>query len=247
MFGKKKLHYSDEDIRKLVKDSSLRHIAFIMDGNGRWATSRSLPREAGHAKGAAAFKNVVHICDDFGIETLTVYAFSTENWKRPEREINAIMDLLESNISEAVRDDKKNNAKYRFLGDKNALCEKFAKRCTELEKLTENNRLLLNIALNYGSRAEITNAVNRLIAEGKKSVTEDDISSALYTAHCPDPDLIVRSAGEFRLSNFLLWQAAYSEIYVTDTLWPDFDRNEVAKAIVDFSKRKRNFGAAPKS
>ena len=198
-------------------------------------------------KGAAAFKNVVHICDDFGIETLTVYAFSTENWKRPEREINAIMDLLESNISEAVRDDKKNNAKYRFLGDKNALGEKFAKRCTELEKLTENNRLLLNIALNYGSRAEITNAVNRLIAEGKKSVTEDDISSALYTAHCPDPDLIVRSAGEFRLSNFLLWQAAYSEIYVTDTLWPDFDRNEVAKAIVDFSKRKRNFGAAPKS
>ena len=246
MFGKKKIHYSDEDIRKLVKDSSLRHIAFIMDGNGRWATSRSLPREAGHVKGAAAFKNVVHICDDFGIETLTVYAFSTENWKRPEREINAIMDLLESNISEAVRDDKKNNAKYRFLGDKNALGEKFAKRCTELEKLTENNRLLLNIALNYGSRAEITNAVNRLIAEGKKSVTEDDISSALYTAHCPDPDLIVRSAGEFRLSNFLLWQAAYSEIYVTDTLWPDFDRNEVAKAIVDFSKRKRNFGAAPK-
>lgn len=241
MFGKKKLHYSDEDIRKLVKDSSLRHIAFIMDGNGRWATSRSLPREAGHVKGAAAFKNVVHICDDFGIETLTVYAFSTENWKRPEREINAIMDLLESNISEAVRDDKKNNAKYRFLGDKNALGEKFAKRCTELEKLTENNRLLLNIALNYGSRAEITNAVNRLIAEGKKSVTEDDISSALYTAHCPDPDLIVRSAGEFRLSNFLLWQAAYSEIYVTDTLWPDFDRNEVAKAIVDFSKRKRKF------
>lgn len=247
MFGKKKLHYSDEDIRKLVKDSSLRHIAFIMDGNGRWATSRSLPREAGHVKGAAAFKNVVHICDDFGIETLTVYAFSTENWKRPEREINAIMDLLESNISEAVRDDKKNNAKYRFLGDKDGLGEKFAKRCTELEKLTENNRLLLNIALNYGSRAEITNAVNRLIAEGKKSVTEDDISSALYTAHCPDPDLIVRSAGEFRLSNFLLWQAAYSEIYVTDTLWPDFGRNEVAKAIVDFSKRKRNFGAAPKS
>ncbi len=247
MFGKKKIHYSDEDIRKLVKDSSLRHIAFIMDGNGRWATSRSLPREAGHVKGAAAFKNVVHICDDFGIETLTVYAFSTENWKRPEREINAIMDLLESNISEAVRDDKKNNAKYRFLGDKDGLGEKFAKRCTELEKLTENNRLLLNIALNYGSRAEITNAVNRLIAEGKKSVTEDDISSALYTAHCPDPDLIVRSAGEFRLSNFLLWQAAYSEIYVTDTLWPDFDRNEVAKAIVDFSKRKRNFGAAPKS
>ena len=247
MFGKKKIHYSDEDIRKLIKDSSLRHIAFIMDGNGRWATSRSLPREAGHVKGAAAFKNVVHICDDFGIETLTVYAFSTENWKRPEREINAIMDLLESNISEAVRDDKKNNAKYRFLGDKNALGEKFAKRCTELEKLTENNRLLLNIALNYGSRAGITNAVNRLIAEGKKSVTEDDISSALYTAHCPDPDLIVRSAGEFRLSNFLLWQAAYSEIYVTDTLWPDFDRNEVAKAIVDFSKRKRNFGAAPKS
>lgn len=246
MFGKRKHKYSDEEIRDIVKTSSLRHIAFIMDGNGRWATSRSLPREAGHVKGASAFKDVVHICDSFGIEAVTVYAFSTENWRRPEREINAIMKLLEDNISEAVRDDKKNNARYHFLGDKSGLGEKFEKKCNELEKLTENNRLLLNIALNYGSRAEITSAVNSLIASGKRDVTEEDISSALYTSHCVDPDLIVRSAGEYRLSNFLLWQAAYSELYVTDTLWPDFGREDVAEAIIDFSKRKRKFGGVIK-
>lgn len=242
MFGKKKNIYTDDEIRNIVISSGLEHIAFIMDGNGRWATRRSLPREMGHVKGASAFKNIVHICDDFGIKSVTVYAFSTENWNRPKREIDAIMGLLEENITEAVRDNTKNNARYRFLGDKTELGKELADRCTKLEEFTKDNKLLLNIALNYGSRAEITSAVNKLLSEGLQKVTEDDISSALYTAHCSDPDLIVRTAGEYRLSNFLLWQAAYSEFYITDVLWPDFDRGELIKAIINFSKRKRKFG-----
>ena len=237
---------SDEQVAAIVRDSGLKHIAFIMDGNGRWATRRSLPREAGHVRGSSAFRDTVHRCDDFGIECVTVYAFSTENWKRPKREIDAIMKLLDDFIDEAKRDNEKNNACYRFIGDRAALDPKVQKRCEDLEALTKNNRLLLNIALNYGSRAEIVNAVNKLISEGRENVTEADFSNALYTAGLPDPDLIVRTAGEYRLSNFLLWQSAYSEIYITDTLWPDFDRAALIRAIVDYSKRKRNFGAVPK-
>ncbi len=237
---------SDNDVRALVNASGLRHIAFIMDGNGRWATRRSLPREAGHIQGASAFRNTVHRCDDFGIECVTVYTFSTENWKRPKREVDAIMKLLDDFITEAVRDNEKNNARYRFLGDKNGLSPAIRERCDRLEELTANNRLLLNLALNYGSRAEIVSAVNTLLAEGRESVTEEDFSNALYTAGLADPDLIVRTAGEYRLSNFLLWQSAYSEIYVTDALWPDFDRTELVRAIENFSKRKRKFGAVGK-
>lgn len=244
MFRKKE-SFTDDEIRDIVKASGLRHIAFIMDGNGRWATSRSLPREAGHVRGAAAFRSTVEKCRDFGIKTVTTYAFSTENWNRPKKEIDAIMKLLEDYISEAVRDNTKNKITYRFLGDKSALDPEIEVRCKRLEELTAGNDLVLNIALNYGSRAEIVNAVNHLISEGRTSVTDEDISAALYTAHCPDPDLIVRTAGEYRLSNFLLWQAAYSELYVTEAFWPDFDRDELAKAIVNFSKRKRKFGAIP--
>lgn len=233
---------TDEEMRNLTSSCGLRHIAFIMDGNGRWASRRSLPREAGHVRGASAFRNIVHLCDDFGIECVTVYAFSTENWKRPRTEIDAIMRLLDDFISEAARDNEKNNAKYRFLGDLTALDPDVYDRCRRLEKLTASNRLLLNIALNYGSRAEIVSAVNKLIAEKRTSVTEDDISCALYTSGLPDPDLIVRTAGEYRLSNFLLWQAAYSELYVTDVLWPDFGREELCRAVIAFSKRKRKYG-----
>lgn len=243
MFWNKKFRYTDEEVRMLVERSFLKHIAFIMDGNGRWATKKSLPREAGHARGASAFRNILHVCEDFGIETVTVYAFSTENWSRPKKEIDALMNLLEEYIAEAARDNEKNNIRYYFLGDKDGLGEKFSERCKRLEKMTENNKFILNIALNYGSRAEITTAVNKLLREGREMVTEADISASLYTSHCADPDLIVRTAGEYRLSNFLLWQAAYSEIYVTDVLWPDFGRDELIKAIVDFSKRKRKFGA----
>lgn len=233
---------SDDDVRALVKSSGLRHIAFIMDGNGRWATRRSLPREAGHVQGASAFRNIVHRCVDFDIECVTAYTFSTENWKRPKREVDAIMRLLDDFITEAIEDKEKNNARYRFLGDKDGLGPEIRERCDRLEELTKDKRLLLNIALNYGSRAEIVSAVNTLLAEGRDSITEEDFSDALYTAGLVDPDLIVRTAGEYRLSNFLLWQAAYSEIYVTDALWPDFDRTELIRAIENFSGRKRKFG-----
>lgn len=236
---------TDDEVRALVEASGLVHIAFIMDGNGRWATRRALPREVGHVRGGSAMRDTIRRCDDFGMKAATVYAFSTENWKRPKREIAALMDLLDEYIEEGKRDNKKNNAKYHFIGDIDVLGEDAARRCRELEEVTKDNRFLFNVALNYGSRAEIVRAVNNLIDEGRKNVTEDDLSNALYTAGLPDPDLIVRTAGEYRLSNFLLWQAAYSEIYVTDTLWPDFDRDALVRAICDFSKRKRNFGAAP--
>lgn len=227
----------------LVQLTGLRHIAFIMDGNGRWATRRALPREAGHKTGADTFKKVVRLCGDIGIEAVTVYAFSTENWKRPAGEVNAIMRLLDSFIKDAEEGNEENNIRYVFLGDKNGLAPVLAEKCTALEKLTANNRLLLNIALNYGGRAEITAAVRKLVLDGRSDVTEADISEALYTAHCPDPDLIVRTAGEYRLSNFLLWQSAYAELYFTDTLWPDFALEDLYQAVLDFSKRKRRYGS----
>ncbi len=227
----------------LVQLTGLRHIAFIMDGNGRWATHRALPREAGHKAGAETFKNVVRLCGDIGIEAVTVYAFSTENWKRPAGEVNAIMRLLDSFIKDAEEANDENNIRYVFLGDKYGLNPALAEKCIALENLTANNRLLLNIALNYGGRAEITTAVRKLVLDGKTDVTEADVSEALYTAHCPDPDLIVRSAGEYRLSNFLLWQSAYAELYFTDTLWPDFTLEDLYQAVLDFSKRKRRYGS----
>lgn len=233
---------SATDLKQLVSSSGLHHIAFIMDGNGRWAKKRSLPREAGHPQGAANLRKVVRYCGDIGIDTVTVYAFSTENWKRPEKEVSAIMKLLDSYISDAVAENDENNVRYIFLGDKKGLGEELEKRCLYLEKLTENNRLTLNIALNYGGRDEIVHAVNTLISEGKTCLTEDDISSALYTSLSKDPDLIVRTAGELRISNFLLWQGAYSEFYFTDVLWPDFNSKCVDDAVIEFSKRKRRFG-----
>ena len=230
------------DIKQLVSSSGLHHIAFIMDGNGRWAKKRSLPREAGHPQGAANLRRIVRYCGDIGIDTVTVYAFSTENWKRPEKEVSAIMKLLDSYISDAVTENDENNVRYIFLGDKKGLGDELEKRCLDLERLTENNRLTLNIALIYGGRDEIVHAVNTLISEGKTHLTEDDISSALYTRLSKDPDLIVRTAGELRISNFLLWQGAYSEFYFTDVLWPDFNSRCVDDAVIEFSKRKRRFG-----
>ena len=227
----------------LVQASGLSHIAFIMDGNGRWATSRGLIREAGHRAGAETFKKIVRLCGDIGINAVTVYAFSTENWKRPAAEVNAIMRLLDSFIKDAVSGNDENNIRYVFLGDKDGLAPALAEKCRALEELTLHNRLLLNIALNYGGRAELVHAVNRLASSGKTSFTEEDVSAALYTAHCGDPDLIVRTAGEYRLSNFLLWQAAYAEFYFTDVLWPDVSMETLYAAVAEFSRRKRRFGA----
>ena len=240
--SKKTTPEQEIDIKELVKASGLSHIAFIMDGNGRWAQKRGLPREAGHGVGVKAFKNTVTLCRDWGIKTVTTYAFSTENWKRPVQEVTEIMRLLDVYIKEAEDDNDKNRIRYIFLGDKERLGDALREKCEYLENLTRDNTLILNIALNYGGRAEIVNAVNSLIKEGKTEITEEDISSKLYTCESPDPDLIVRTGGEFRLSNFLMWQSQYSELYFSDCLWPDYGEEELERAIIEFSKRKRRYG-----
>ena len=225
--------------RKFTVDSRLKHIAFIMDGNGRWAKKRGLPRKVGHKFGAQAFENTVRNCHELGIKTVTVYAFSTENWSRPKDEVDAIISLMEKYLDEAK---KYKDIKIVFLGDKSALTENLKNRIIELENATSHFDNTLNIAFNYGGRAEIVHACNQLIKEGKTEVTEGDITSHLYTKNSPDPDLIVRTANEERLSNFLLWQSAYSEFYVTKTLWPDFDMKALQKAIKSFYQRNRRFG-----
>lgn len=226
-------------IKNFKVDNRLKHIAFIMDGNGRWAKSRAMPRQVGHKYGAKAFEQTVRNCHDFGIKIVTVYAFSTENWSRPEKEVKAILELLDGYIEQAKNE---NDIRYVFIGDKSAVSEELRNKMIELEALSIDNENILNIAFNYGGRAEIVNACNSLIESGKKQITEADIGKNLYTNHCPDPDLIVRTANEYRLSNFLLWQCAYSEFYFTKTLWPDFDKKELYNAIMSFYRRKRRFG-----
>ncbi len=230
------------DIKELVRASGLTHIAFIMDGNGRWAQKRGLPREAGHGVGVKAFKSTVTLCRDWGIKTVTTYAFSTENWKRPPQEVTEIMRLLDVYIKEAEDDNDINRIRYVFLGDKERLGDALREKCEYLEDLTKDNTLILNIALNYGGRAEIVHAVNELIKEGRTEISEEDIRSKLYTRESPDPDLIVRTGGEVRLSNFLMWQSQYSELYFSDCLWPDYGEEELRRAIIEFSKRKRRYG-----
>lgn len=223
-------------------DERLKHIAFIMDGNGRWAKKRGLPRSVGHKYGAKAFRNVVEYCGKIGIKHVTVYAFSTENWGRPQGEIDSIIDLLDKYIDECAQNMEKYDVRLRFVGDMTPFDDKLKAKIKNVEEMTKDKSLRLDVALNYGGRAEIVNACNRLIAEGKTNITEDDIARALYTAGAPDPDLIVRTAGEMRLSNFLMWQSAYSEFYFTDTLWPDMSPRDVDLAVEEFYKRKRRFG-----
>lgn len=231
------------DSRDVIRvDERLRHIAFIMDGNGRWASRRGLPRKSGHKAGAKTFTEIVKYCSEIGIQVMTVYAFSSENWKRPKDEVNSIFKLLDSYLDETLSKISEHDVRVRFIGDRSPFDGKFIKKMELLEEKSSEHGRLLNIALNYGSRAELTAAFNRMIEDGVKEATEQIVSSYLYTADCPDPDLIVRTGGEHRLSNFLMWQAAYSELYVTDCLWPDMDREEVNKAIQSFYKRKRRFG-----
>ncbi len=225
-----------------AEPSVLKHIAFIMDGNGRWAKKRGLPREAGHKKGAEVFERVVRYCFERGVSVVTVYAFSTENWSRPQNEVDTIMSLLARYLDHAEKRFMDYDTKLCFLGDKSRLPEALREKAEHLESLTEGRKHTLNIALNYGARAEITNAFRRLLAEGKKDITEEDIAGALYTAASPDPDLIVRTGGDYRISNFLLWQAAYAEFYFTPTLWPDLTEREIDEAIKDFNGRHRRFG-----
>ena len=225
-----------------VLDDRLTHIAFIMDGNGRWAKKRGMPREYGHRFGVQAFRAILDHCRRIELKTATFYAFSTENWKRPKKEVDAIMKLLDKYLMELERDLEKYDLRVCFLGDKAIFDEKRRERMERLEQKTIHMPRTLNIALNYGGRSEIVHACNALLAKGAGEVTEADFSEMLYTSASGDPDLIIRTGGDLRISNFLLWQAAYAELYFTDCLWPDFGPDELNLAIEDFYTRKRRFG-----
>lgn len=220
------------------------HIAIIMDGNGRWAKKRSLPRTAGHVAGAKTFKDIARYCNKIGLKYLTVYAFSTENWKRPEDEVAGIMNLLRDYLKDA-ENFKDENIKVRFIGNLEPLADDIKALIKKNEDGSKNaTGLNLNIAINYGGRDEITNAVKKLIEKGisAEDITEQTISNHLYTAGMPDPDFIIRPSGEYRLSNYLIWQSAYAEYWFSDVLWPDFGPKHLEKAIDDFNHRNRRFG-----
>jgi undecaprenyl diphosphate synthase len=223
-------------------DERLQHIAFIMDGNGRWAERRGMPRRFGHRYGAEAFRRVVRYCGDIGIKYVTVYAFSTENWSRPEKEVQSIMKLLDKYLDECGKSVEEYDIRMKFIGDITRLAPELVEKAKRLEEISKDNKLTLCLAINYGGKDEIVNACNKLIASGKSNITADDIASELYTADIPDPDLIVRTAGEMRLSNFLMWQSAYSEFYFTDTLWPDMTNADIDKAVEAFYNRQRRYG-----
>ena len=220
----------------------LEHIAFIMDGNGRWAKKRGMPREYGHKIGAEVFEKTVKYCFNGGIRHMTVYAFSTENWKRPKTEVNALMRLMKGYLESKLDEMVANRIEVRFLGDLTVFDPSFRALMKKFREKTAGFEHTLNIAINYGGRNEIVRAVNTLIADGKKEITEKDLSDALDTAGIPDPDLIVRTAGEERLSNFLPWQSVYSEFYFTEVLWPDLSEDDIDKAVAAYYARTRRFG-----
>lgn len=223
---------------------NINSVAIIMDGNGRWAKMRGLPRTEGHKAGAKALLGILKIFREYNIHHLTVYAFSTENWKRPQEEVDAIMDLLYQYIDEYMLDfiKREGDICVHFIGDKSRLSEKLRDKCIEAENLAKDRPYVCNIALNYGGRDEIIYAVNRAIADGHAELTPEILSGYMYTAASPDPDVIIRTGNESRISNFLLWQGAYSEFIVLDTLWPDFGRSEIEECFRIFNSRKRRFG-----
>ena len=236
--------------KKSIKNTSDKenipvHIAFIMDGNGRWAKKRGLARVAGHTQGAKVFKDIVEGCFELGIRVVTVYAFSTENWKRPKEEVEGIMELLQQYIGDRLSEND-TRYKLRFIGDRTVFSKETTEKMSKLEIRNPDCEKTLYVALNYGGRAEICHAVNRLIAQGKTEITENDISSEIYTSADPDPDLIVRTGGDVRISNFLMWQSAYSELWFTGTLWPDMTMEEVESIIKNYSGRERRFGGLGK-
>ena len=232
--------FKKKDLKRVLPE----HIAIIMDGNGRWAKKRSLPRTAGHIAGAKTFKNIARYCNKIGLKYLTVYAFSTENWKRPKDEVEGIMNLLRDYLKDA-ENFKDENIKVKFIGD----LEPLADDIKELIKKDEDGSkdatgLNLNIAINYGGRDEITKAVKRIVASGisPEDITEQTVSDYLYTKGMPDPDFIIRPSGEYRLSNYLIWQSAYAEYWFSDILWPDFTPKHLEKAIDEYNHRNRRFG-----
>ncbi|HYD99924.1 MAG TPA: isoprenyl transferase [Alphaproteobacteria bacterium] len=237
-----------------MSDSTLRpppaHIAIVMDGNGRWATSRALPRTAGHKKGVEAVRHTLEAARELGVAYLTLFGFSSENWRRPLEEVSALMQLLRLYLRSEIADIHRNGIRLRVIGDRSRLPEDIRPLIERAEALTAGNSAAhLTIALSYGGRAEIARAAKELAAAVKRGemdwddIDEDAVSRRLFTADIPDPDLIIRTSGEQRLSNFLLWQSAYSELYFTDTLWPDFSKSDLEDAIAEYRRRDRRYGA----
>lgn len=242
---------NSKDIKNVLfdKDKIPQHLAIIMDGNGRWAKKKGLPRSAGHREGAKAVKRVIASCLKYNIPALTLFAFSTENWKRPKNEINYLLKIFERVLSKEKANLIKNNIKINFIGRLKELPNSLNEKMNELSESTrKNNKLILNIAINYGGRAEITDALKSItikILDKKlniEEINENTIGNNLYTRDLPDPDLLIRTAGEMRISNFMIWQIAYTEFWVTSTLWPDFDENSLIEAIRNFQKRVRKYG-----
>jgi undecaprenyl diphosphate synthase len=234
---------------KINRDNLPLHIAIIPDGNGRWASRRSMPRNVGHREGSKVLREIVLFCSEIGIKYITVYAFSTENWKRPKSEVDSLMELIHEFLEKAEEELSDSNIRIRIIGDMQALSEELQREIRRIAELTmANTGLVLNIALNYGGRSEIARAVRiiaRDVKEGKicvEDINEELISSKLYTSGIPDPDLLIRTAGEKRISNFLLWQSAYAEIWNTEVLWPDFSKKHLLEAIHNYQSRKRKFG-----
>lgn len=237
--SKKKVSLKEKiDLTKLP-----RHIAIIMDGNGRWAKKRLLPRIIGHTNGVKTVKRIVELARELNIQVLTLYAFSTENWQRPADEVSGIMTLLKTYLKSELENMIENQISFRVIGDISKMSKDIQAELKDaIEKTKDMKGLVLNVALNYGSRQEILMACKSLIDKGIKNPTEQDLSDSLYTKGLTDPDLLIRTSGEIRISNFLLWQIAYTEIYITDVLWPDFKEEEFYKAIIEFQKRDRRFG-----
>lgn len=249
MFKKLKKKVENEVISEIDKDNLPRHIAIIMDGNGRWAVSKNLPRISGHKAGVEAVREVIRYSSDIGIQHLTLYAFSTENWNRPASEVNGLMDLLVLYLKKEIGELNRNNVKINVIGDISKLPQKAVLEIEKALTLTANNTgLTVNIALNYGSRSEIINAAKGICQSVKSNsidiedIDEELFSQYLYTKNVPDPDMLIRTSGEQRISNFLLWQIAYSELWFTEVYWPDFKSEHLKEAIINFQNRQRRFG-----
>ena len=232
-----------EDIKKIVEECNLKHIAVIMDGNRRWAKEKNLPSMVGHKKGVDALKKTMRACDDFGIKYLTVYAFSTENWNRKPEEVNFLMDLLGETLKNELKEMDENNVVITFIGDTSKLSDKLQSILKNAVETTKNNTgVNLQIAFNYGARDEIVHAVQNIVNDGVKDINEDIISKYLYTKNIPDPDLLIRTGGEMRVSNYLLWQIAYSEFIVIPEFWPEFNKEKLAECVIEYKRRNRRFG-----
>lgn len=234
-----------DEIKNIIKDTNLKHIAIIMDGNRRWAKEKNLPSAMGHKKGVDSLKNILRACNDFSIKYLTVYAFSTENWNRKKEEVEFLMNLVAVTLTNELAEMHKENVQIHFIGDLTKLSNKLQKILANAVETTKNNTgVVLQIALNYGSRDEIVHAVQKIVESGVKSdeIDEQLISENLYTAGVPDPDILIRTGGEQRISNYLLWQIAYSEIIIRSEFWPDFDKNSLKDSILEFGKRQRRYG-----